>query len=215
MSNLHGKSQKKLDWKDIYERLATSQSGVNTEQVGEEALKQMWDRRAADLALPLVVEKVGEQIEIALARVGRELYGLEARFIFAIRPANGITRVPRVPDWVAGVVNVRGRIYSAIRLKRFLGLPEDPESQPGSSGIMVVVEVPEIEAVLLVEDLLGVETFPVDEIRDAAGIAHTINPQYVRGVIEWKTATDFAPVTILNLPVLLSDKRLTIHEEML
>ena len=56
-------------------------------------------------------------------RLGREVYGLETDYVFDIRPLESITHVPRVPDWVAGVVNLRGRIISVLDLQRFLGLP--------------------------------------------------------------------------------------------
>jgi len=48
-----------------------------------------------------------------------------------------ITIIPRAPDWVAGVLNLRGRIVTAIDLRRRLGLPPLEE---GKSSMSVVVE---------------------------------------------------------------------------
>jgi chemotaxis signal transduction protein len=71
-----------------------------------------------------------------------------------------------------------------------------------------------MELGLLVDEVLGVEAAPVGRIQEAAGTVRGLPPEYVLGVTEWAgEGSGFAHVVVLNLPVLLSDRRLIIHEE--
>jgi purine-binding chemotaxis protein CheW len=126
-----------------------------------------------------------------------------------------ITRVPRVPEWVTGVVNLRGRILSVLDLRRFFGLApaeirEDDLITPFPD--LVVVEAPAMEVALLADDILDIELFPTSRIQDIADTARGVGSEYVRGVIE---QGDEAPmIAVLDLPTLLADERLIIEEEM-
>jgi purine-binding chemotaxis protein CheW len=176
-------------------------------------LLELWARRAAKLAQAPPEEESGEQISLVLVRLGREIYGLDARHVWSIKPLEQITRVPRVPNWVAGVVNLRGRIYSVIDLRRFFGLPA---SQDGA-GVpsLIVVETPEMELGLLVDEVLGVEATPLGRIQEAEGTVRGLRPEYVLGVTEYRgrDGTRSAHMVVLDLPTLLADERLVIHEE--
>jgi purine-binding chemotaxis protein CheW len=52
--------------------------------------------------------------------------------------AQGITRIPLAPPEVEGAMNLRGRIVTAVDLRRRLGLPKRPE---GKQPMSIVVEL--------------------------------------------------------------------------
>lgn len=117
-----------LKWEGVRQRIAAADAALaGLDETPPEVVYQIWARRAAQLAKVPVQEEEGEQIELVLVQLGREVYGFEAQHIYDIRPAEQITRVPRVPDWVAGVVNLRGRILSVLDLQRFFGLSRAEE----------------------------------------------------------------------------------------
>jgi len=104
-----------IDWNIVHRRLTESSARLAwMDDLTDEALQQAWIRRAAQVAQTLQEQEQGEQVEVAVIRLGREQYGLEVQYIFDIRMEENITRVPRVPDWVAGVVNLRGQILSVV-----------------------------------------------------------------------------------------------------
>jgi purine-binding chemotaxis protein CheW len=177
-------------------------------------IKHIWAQRAAQLAKPPVQEEKGEQVELAMVQLGREVYGIDVQHIQEIRPAVQITQVPRVPEWVTGVVNLRGRILSVLDLRRFFGLaPSETREDNLITPFLdlVVVETPTMEVALLADDILAIEMFPTSRIQDVTDTARGIGSEYVRGVIE---QGDEAPmIAVLNLPALLADERLIIQEE--
>ena len=113
-----------INWEMVRQKISGAGAGQNwTDEIPQDVLEQVWARRAAQIARAIEDGESGEQIDIAVIRVGREVYGLEVDYIFDIRVMGSVTCVPRVPDWMAGVTNLRGRIISVLNIQRFLGLP--------------------------------------------------------------------------------------------
>lgn len=184
----------------------------------DERARQILMRRVAALAKPPEEEDWGEQCRLVIFRLGKELYGIDATCVFSVRPAEMITRVPRVPEWVAGVINLRGRIFSVIDLGRFLGLPRaeeeggDSAEQEESPLQLIVVETPQMEIGFLVDDVLAVDTIPVAQLQDAGGAVRGLRPEYVRGVTLYRKDREYVLV-VLDVGAMLSDERLIVHEE--
>jgi purine-binding chemotaxis protein CheW len=190
------------------------QGGVSMDEV-----QKVWAARSARLARVPVQEEEGEYLQLARLRLGREIYAIDVQYVADIRPLERLTCVPRVPAWVAGVVNLRGRIYSVVDLLQFLGLSRDtsPEgeqknrSREDQSRYLVVVETPAIELVLLVDEVLPIRDVPVSRIEQALGKAYALRPDYVYGIADMDGED---AMVILDLPVLLTDKQLIVHEEL-
>lgn len=82
-------------------------------------------------------DAVEETREFVTIMVGSQLCGIPVLRVRDVLRPQKITRVPLAPPEVAGLLNLRGRIVTAIDLRRRLGLAPRPE---GSEGMSVVVE---------------------------------------------------------------------------
>lgn len=218
-----------FDWEGVHQRIAATNAALTgLDETAPEEMQQIWARRAAQLAKAPIQQEEGEQIDLVMIQLGREIYGLEARYVYDIRPAEHITRVPRVPDWVAGVVNLRGRILSVVDLRRFFGLPraetrdlaqaETSDERGATFGLdLVVVETPDMEIALLADDALAVEALPASQVQEAADAIQGICPEYVRGVAKRQSGNlptnGDGLLVVLDLLALLADERLIIHKE--
>lgn len=177
-----------------------------------EQIERIWEQRAAQIAQVVTQEETGQQLTIALVRLGRELLGLEVQYVHDIRAKEALTRVPRVPEWVAGVTNLRGRILSVIDLRAFLGLPPSPQPE---EGILVFVQAPAMEVIFLVDDVPGVEVLPIRKDLAGDSLIHHLRPEYVRAVVERRgSPAGQRHITVLNMDTLLVDPRLIIHEDL-
>jgi purine-binding chemotaxis protein CheW len=211
-----------VDWEALRQKVLESSARLDwVGDVPTDILEQSWARRAVHVAQEIEDGETGEQIEIAMVRLGKELYGLEADYVFDIRSLDHITSVPRVPDWVAGVVNLRGRIISVMDLHRFLGIPlaEKESEAESATRHLVMVETSTMELALLVDEVLGIEALPNSQIQEAASAGKGIRPEYVRGVFVRNSNTHSAEnnngmLVVLDLQALLVDKSLIIHEEL-
>lgn len=61
-------------------------------------------------------------VEYVTVVVGSQLFGLPIARVQDVFVLSQITRVPLAPDDIAGVINLRGRIVTAIDLRRRLGV---------------------------------------------------------------------------------------------
>jgi purine-binding chemotaxis protein CheW len=222
-SSVNVEQEHGFDWDAIRQRVAEATAAMEESiEVSPEDLRRIWAQRATDLAQAPAEMDEGEHIRLVLIRLGREIYGIDASYVFNVKLADLITYVPRVPEWVAGVVNLRGRIFSVVDLRRFFGLPQaqvdQDEDEDVGEGLpyLVVVETPNMEIALLADDVLTVESVPISQIQDTAGTVRGLRPEYVRGVIAHAVGDaeeTSSMVVVLDLLALLADERLIVHEE--
>jgi purine-binding chemotaxis protein CheW len=190
-------------------------------EFAEEMISEIWKRRAEHLAQGIEQKYEGERIQLLLFRLGCEVYGLEIKFVSDIRPLGQVTLVPRVPDWVVGVVTNRGKILTVIDLRRFFKLPGGSSPENGTPGdpqaghFQVSVETPQMEVALFVDEVLSVESIPINQIKNQSDVWGEMRPEYVHGISKYQTSQDISHIIVLNLPVLLADKNLMIEEKFL
>jgi len=84
----------------------------------------------------LSVVTTGSQDFVTIKLAGQTL-GIPVLAVHDVLNAQQITKIPLSPDWVSGVLNLRGRIVTAIDLRRRLDLPPLEDDKKSMS---VVVE---------------------------------------------------------------------------
>lgn len=75
--------------------------------------------------------------EFVTIRLAGQLLGIPVLAVHDVLNAQKITRIPLAPSWVAGVLNLRGRIVTAIDLRQRLGFPPRDD---GGDDMSVVIE---------------------------------------------------------------------------
>lgn len=215
-------NQKTFDWDIARERVsAVLDIFAEDGDASDVVLERIWAKRAEQLAKEPLQEDSGEQLQLVFFRLRNEIYGLDALHIRTIRREQQTTSVPRSPAWVCGVVNIRGEILSVIDLYRFFNLSEteDLSTQENDISYLIVVETPEMELALRVDDVLGVEEVSHDNIQQTQNTTQEILPEYVQGIVQYieEKALDVEKtpklVIILNPQAIFSDERLTIYDE--
>jgi purine-binding chemotaxis protein CheW len=74
---------------------------------------------------------IGEQVtEYVTVMIGGQLFGLPISRVQDVFMPDRVTRVPLSAPEIAGVLNLRGRIVTAIDMRRRLGLPPRTDDKP-------------------------------------------------------------------------------------
>ena len=211
-----GKAAKReINWQAIYDSIAVSKKVLeNMGAVSEEERERIWKERAHQFAQVPQDEDAGNMVHLAVVRMGRELCALDVSCIESIRPMEKITRVPRTPNWVMGVSNLRGQIYSVTDLKKFLHLGNGHESS-GDKGEILLVKTKGISLALRVDEVRSVETIQESRVNPVSETIHGVRPEFVRGVIEdYEVNNEKVPALALNMDALLSHESLIVREEL-
>ena len=66
---------------------------------------------------------VSTEVEFVTAWIADQLFGLPITRVHDVFEAERITHVPLAPSEIAGVLNLRGRVVTALDMRRRLGLP--------------------------------------------------------------------------------------------
>lgn len=121
--------------------------------------------------------------QLVVFQLAGETYGVDIGHVHEIIRLQPITQVPRTPEFVEGVINLRGRIIPVIDLHKRFGLP--PAEATNNTRIMVV-EVNGITVGMIVDAVLEVLRLPEENIEPPPPIIKGVDVAYLRGVGKWE-----------------------------
>jgi purine-binding chemotaxis protein CheW len=111
-------------------------------------------------------------------RLGEEEYALDILAVREINRMMDITRVPRAPDFIEGVVNLRGNVIPVIDLRKRFGLP--PRERDKATRIIVTEVGARVVGFVVdtVKEVLRIRSDTVEPPGEIAGI----DAEYIKGV---------------------------------
>ncbi len=110
--------------------------------------------------------------------MGSEMYGIEIRYITEIIGIQPITEIPRMPGYVRGITNLRGKIIPVLDARlRF----KKPIREYDDRTCIIVLETNNIYIGLIVDSVSEVLALRDDEIVPPPGISKG-GQNYIKGV---------------------------------
>ncbi|MCA0375335.1 MAG: chemotaxis protein CheW [Gemmatimonadetes bacterium] len=123
----------------------------------------------------LTHSRAGKYLTFFLA--GEE-YGLEILKVSEIIGMQPITRVPRMPEFVRGVINLRGKVIPITDLRRKFAMAEE---ESGDSCI-IVVQMQGIQTGIVVDRVSEVVAIGDADIEDAPSFGAGIRTEFLLGI---------------------------------
>ena len=125
-------------------------------------------------------EKGGKYLTFKLA--GEE-YGLEILKVKEIIGVMDITRVPRTPDFVRGMINLRGKVVPVIDLRTKFGF-ESTDATDETCIIVVEIdrEGESIQTGILVDSVSEVLDIPGEDIEDTPNFGEGVETRFILGM---------------------------------
>jgi len=146
-------------------------------------------------------DNIQTHIEYLTIHVNDQMFGIPVLQVQDVLREQRMTRVPLAPPEVAGALNLRGRIVTAINVRRRLGLPDLAQSGPTMS---VVVEH-ENELFSLIIDRVGdVLSLPSAEFEGTPATMDPVWREIATGIFRLENQL----LVIIDVPRLLQH---TIH----
>lgn len=107
-------------------------------------------------------ENVLETTQFIVIRLGGEQYGIDICNIDNIVRMQPITRIPKMPSYLKGVINMRGEVIPVISVRRKMGLEDDEITK--ATRIIVLKLEQEGNVGILVDEVKEVVTLTPNEI---------------------------------------------------
>ncbi len=108
----------------------------------------------------------------------REEYGIEILKVREIIGTMAITPVPRTPDFMRGVINLRGTIIPVVDLR----LKFDMESGHIADGCIIVVEARAVRMGIAVDRVAEVFDIKAEDIENAPAFGPGVDTDYILGI---------------------------------
>ncbi len=144
--------------------------------------------------------------EIIRFRLGStETYAISYQYVEEILSPNQITRIPCVPDYIAGVVNRRSQLLAVYDLKSLFTLDSSKEEVDKIWVIVVSCDEIDYSVCILADEIFGNESYVIEKLAPPLKSAGVKKLGYVKGIIDGNT-------TLLDIPAILTDDDLRVSQ---
>ena len=138
--------------------------------------------------------------------LGNEEYGIEILRVREIIGLMDITIVPQTPDYMKGVINLRGKVIPVIDQRLKFLMPEEKHTQ---ETCVIVAEVNNTSIGIIVDSVSEVLDIKSGEIEDTPSFGQGIDTDFIMGM--GKTREKI--IILLDIEVVLSSEEIEIVKQ--
>lgn len=121
----------------------------------------------------------GSLLQLVTFSIDEEEFGVNILKVQEIIRIMEITRVPRSPEFVEGVINLRGRVIPIVDLRRRFGLAAIAHDKDTR---IIVIELNSLVVGFIVDAVSEVLRIPADTVEPTPPVAAGVDSEYISGV---------------------------------
>lgn len=126
-----------------------------------------------------LVEEANEVNQQVTFSLGKEEYGIEITKVQEIIGYQGFTRVPNVPDFIKGVINLRGTVVPVVDLRKKF---EMEEKEYTKFTVIIILEALERIMGIIVDAISDVVSLTEQDIQDAPSFTVNVRTDFIKGM---------------------------------
>ena len=119
--------------------------------------------------------------EMLLFNIEKNVYGIEIQYITEIIGIQPITIVPKVPNYIKGVINIRGKVIPVMSVRKRFNKEEIPYDE---RTCIIVVEYDSISVGLIVDRVREVLPVKANQISATPDYKSVNSNRYIRNIID-------------------------------
>ncbi|WP_127531907.1 chemotaxis protein CheW [Paenibacillus kobensis] len=151
---------------------------------------------------------MGEELKVIVFALGEEQYGIEVDKVRTIERMQPITRVPKAPGFIKGVINLRGVVIPVLDLRGRFGLEETVATD---NSRIIIVAANELEVGFIVDSANDVIDIDSDTIDSPPEVVGGIKAKYLQGIAK---IGEKQLLVMLNLSEVLNRKEIIQLEQL-
>ena len=155
-------------------------------------------------------EKHTESSQHLTFSLGKEIFALDIASVREVLELTAITKIPRTPDFMRGVINLRGHAVPVMDMRLKFGMPKG-ETTVDTCIIIVEVEFAGESIIMggMVDSVREVFDLTATEIEAAPRMGTSINTDYIKGIGK----QDETFVIILDIAKVFSAEELALAKD--
>jgi len=135
--------------------------------------------------------------QIVSFRLANEEYGVDIMRVQEIILMGKITKMPEVPDYICGLINLRGHVIPIVDLRKRFGLPAQENTEHTRT---IVVNVHDRTIGIVVDAVSEVLRISAEQIEPPPSSVSGVDHNYIRGLVKF----DEKLLILLNIEEILS-----------
>lgn len=129
---------------------------------------------STDMASAKSAEPGGESpAQFVGFRLDRQRYALSLDHVERALRMVAVTSMPEAPPWVAGMINLHGRVIPVVDLRQRFG---QPSKEPHPDDRLLIVQTSERTMALMVDEVTEVLEVPAQQVEPSAGLVPDARP---------------------------------------
>lgn len=121
-----------------------------------------------------------ESYQYIVIRLGEEQYGIDIRYVENIVRMQNITRVPKVPAYLKGVINLRGEVIPVVSIRLKMGLSENEATR--TTRIIILKTETSGNLGIVVDEVREVVTLKEDNIERVTRETGDGRTRFINGI---------------------------------
>jgi len=123
---------------------------------------------------------VSEQIlQLVTFTLEKEEYAVDILSVQEINRITEITRVPNAPDYVEGVINLRGKVIPVVNLRKKFGLDN---RETDDSSRVIIMDIQGVTYGLVVDSVSEVLRIPTSIVEPPPPMASSMSSMFIKGI---------------------------------
>jgi purine-binding chemotaxis protein CheW len=111
--------------------------------------------------------------------LGKETYGIEIKYVTEIIGIQAITEIPELPEYVKGIINLRGKIIPVMDVR--LRFKKEPRAYNDRTCV-IVIDIKDISIGLIVDSVSEVLSIPEQDIVEPPQMNKGFNNRYIKRI---------------------------------
>lgn len=136
-------------------------------------------------------------IEFISFAIGDDHYGVDIMAVREIKGFTNVTALPGQPDYVRGVLDLRGVMVPIIDLRCRFG---QGKTQATPQHVVIIVQVDDRQVGLLADQVMDIVSFQSASVQPVPKVAQVARVDFLSGLI----TIDGAMIALISLPQLLA-----------
>lgn len=111
--------------------------------------------------------------------LGKENYGIDIKYVIEIIGIQAITQIPELPEYVKGIINLRGKIIPVLDVR--IKFKKEPKEYNDRTCV-IVVDIKEVSIGLIVDSVAEVITISEENMVEPPQMNKGFNNRYIKKI---------------------------------
>ena len=164
-------------------------------------MRQRTEANAAKSRFSIISGELHAKRKLISFNLNNDLYCIPLDYVKEVIKDTNVTNIPGTPDFIEGIINLRGDYTTVLNLKKFMDIKQPEKQNETEKKPAIIVKYNDMDIAFLIDKINELFDFPEDKIKNTGD-----------GYYASEFILNDVPYTILNIEKIFTDKKIMITD---